>query len=97
MDISPDGTISFLTPNAQFSNNKMEADRVYSTLADLKLPLKTAKPTGYETLTLFCSAEKIKLFDANYDENGFYTITKPDEARLQALLARLDLLENAEW
>jgi len=97
MDISPDGSITFLAPSIQLPDNKFEAERIYSTLADLDLRIKIAEPVGYETINLFCSTEKIDLFDVDFEKEQFYIIKKTDETRLKDLIARLDQLEKVEW
>ncbi|MCP4372782.1 MAG: DUF4384 domain-containing protein [Deltaproteobacteria bacterium] len=90
------GGIVFFIPGKGFSNKKIEAERVYSTTEDLDLTIVVAPPDGLETINLFCSPEKIKLFEANLEE-GLYIIQPHDEKRLQALSDRLDQLSQYEW
>lgn len=109
MRIATDGTITFLAPSRQIPEPKIQGGRVYSTgssvepqseeeaLYDLGLRLLTAPPSGTETLNLFCSAEKIELFDADFAKEPFYTITPEDNERLNALSVRLEQLQQVAW
>ena len=97
MDISTNGDITFIVPSIQVPDNKVDGQRVYSTLYDFELEITIAPPSGIETLNLFCSPEKIDFFEVNFEHEPFYTITKDDEERLQDLMARLAQLKNYEW
>ncbi|MCP4374361.1 MAG: DUF4384 domain-containing protein [Deltaproteobacteria bacterium] len=92
-------SIVFFIPGKEFSNNKIEAERVYSTAQYLDLPIRIAPPDGLETINLFCSPEKIKLFEADEAdlEKGLYIIRTDDKKRLQELSDRLDQLSKYEW
>jgi hypothetical protein len=92
------GEISFLLPYSKARDNRIKGGRVYSTLHDFELAMKASPPYGYGTINIFCSPEKIVLFEPDFgQEEMFYTI-KPDETdRLQALLNRLDQLQQSEW
>ena len=92
------GEISFLLPYSKAPDNRIEGGRVYSTLHDFELNMKASPPYGYGTINIFCSPEKIALFEPDFgQEEMFYTI-KPDEKdRLQALLNRLEQLQQSEW
>jgi hypothetical protein len=96
MHIASDGNITFLTPSKAVPAEKLEGERVYSTLYDFDLPLKVIGPGGIETINLFSSLEKIELFDVDSDET-FPTITINDEEALQKLLNNLEALEEIEW
>lgn len=91
------GDITFLIPSFKLTENKVEGGRVYSTVYDFDIPIKVAPPAGYETVNIFCSPEKFDLFDADFDQEGVYTIRPDDTERLQQLLARLEQLEEQEW
>jgi hypothetical protein len=91
------GDITFLIPSFKLTENKVEGGRVYSTLYDFDLPIKVAPPDGYETVNLFCSPEKLDLFDADFDTEKVYTVTPDDTEKLQKLLERLERLEKQEW
>lgn len=97
MHIAADGEIAFLVPNVSTIDHKVEGKRIYSTLQDFNLPIKASSPQGIEVINLFCSPKKFDLFQADFKQTPFYTITREDEQRLKDLLARLDKLENAEW
>jgi hypothetical protein len=97
MDISTNGDITFIVPSIQVPEGKVEAQRVYSTLHDFGLEITIAPPSGIETLNLFCSSEKIELFEADFEREPFYTISKDDQERIQDLMARLEQLQNYEW
>lgn len=97
MDISPEGDITFIIPSIKVQDNKVEADKVYSTLHHFELPIKIAPPAGYETLNLFCTTEEFAFFDPNFEQEAFYTIKKDDEERLNALIARLEKLNDITW
>ncbi|MDY0091573.1 MAG: DUF4384 domain-containing protein [Candidatus Vecturithrix sp.] len=97
MDISPEGDITFIVPSIKVSENKIEPDKVYSTLHHFDLPIKIAPPTGYETINLFCTTEQFAFFDATFEQEPFYTIKKDDKERLSALIARLEQLKEMEW
>jgi hypothetical protein len=91
------GGITFLIPSSYSPDNKVEGRRVYSTLHDFKLGLTVAPPYGYETLNLFCSTEKLDLFDADFEKEPVYTIKPDDEEKIRKLLDRLDRLNAYEW
>lgn len=97
MDISPEGDITFIVPSIKVRENKVEADKVYSTLLHFELPIKIAPPTGYETINLFCTTEPFTFFDATFEQEPFYTIKKDDKERLSALIARLEQLKEMAW
>ncbi len=92
------GEISFLLPYSESYDNRIKGGRVYSTLHDFGLNMNVTPPHGYGTINIFCSPEKIELFEPDFgQEKMFYTI-KPDEKdRLQVLLNRLDQLQQFEW
>lgn len=92
------GEISFLLPYSEAPDNRIKGGRVYSTLHDFGLNLKVSPPYGYGTINIFCSPEKIELFEPDFGQDEiFYTIKPDDEDRLQALLTRLDQLQQSEW
>lgn len=91
------GDITFLLPNGQFRDNKIEEGRVYSTAEDFNLAIRTALPTGFDTLNLFCMAEKLDLFDADFEKAPIYQIAADDDAQLRKLAERLELLKTQEW
>jgi len=91
------GAITFLFPNRYFPDNKITGGKVYSTLYDFNIKATVGLPYGVETINIFCSPEKIDLFGADFKEAGYYTIKPDDEAGLQALLDRLNQLEQREW
>lgn len=97
MDISPEGDITFIIPSIKVLENKVEADKVYSTLHHFELPIKIAPPTGYETINLFCTTEQFAFFDVKFEQEPFYTIKKDDKERLSALTARLEQLKEMAW
>ena len=98
MEISPAEGIRFLIPSRQIPDNKVKGKRVYSTLYDFKLKLQGTSAPGYEILNLFCSPEKIDLFDTALSEKKpYYTITPKDEEQLRKLLDRLEHLQKQEW
>ncbi|GAK57976.1 hypothetical protein U27_04949 [Candidatus Vecturithrix granuli] len=97
MDISPEGDITFIVPSIKVPENKVEADKVYSTLHHFELPIKIAPPTGYETINLFCTTEPFTFFDTTFEQEPFYTIKKDDKERLSALIARLEQLKEIVW
>ena len=70
---------------------------MYSTLSDFGINIIVEPPNGYETITLFCSPEKLDLFEVDFEKEPFYTIEPDDEERLRQLLARLDQLAEREW
>jgi len=91
------GDIQFLLPNYKFLDNKIEAGRVYSTLHDFGLKIKVAPPYGVEVINIFCSAEKIDLFETDFEKEPYYTVKHDDDERLEALLNRFERLEQVEW
>ena len=97
MHISSKGDITFIAPSAQVPDNKVEAQRVYSTLQDFEMNIKIAPPTGVEIINIFSSTEKIDLFDADFTTEPFYTISKDNEERIKSLISRLDQLNDLEW
>lgn len=91
------GDITFLVPSAQVLDNKIEGERVYSTVNDFKMNIKTAKPAGYETINFFCMPAKFDLFDPALISGGGYTIKPNETEKLTQLLERLNQLEQVEW
>jgi hypothetical protein len=62
------------------------------------MSMKVAPPYGVEVLNIFCSTEKIDLFEINFEEDEpFYTVKHDNEEQLKALLDRLEQLEQSEW
>ena len=97
MDISTNGDITFIAPSVKVPDSTIEKERVYSTLHDFGLNITVAPPIGVETINLFCSAEKLALFEVDLKKEPFYTIASDDEERLKKLLASLEELEKSEW
>ncbi|MBD3304786.1 DUF4384 domain-containing protein, partial [candidate division KSB3 bacterium] len=97
MDISTNGDITFIAPSQQVRDTQIEGGRVYSTLYDFDLNITIAPPIGVEVINLFCSAEKVQLFETTFEQTPFYTISKDDEEELKQLIARLDRFKDVEW
>ncbi len=97
MDISTNGDITFLAPSQYIPETQIEAQRVYSTLNDFELKMKTSPPAGYETLNFFCTTEKVNFFDADFQKEPVYTIPRDDDERLNALLKTLESLKQQDW
>ena len=97
MDISPEGDITFIVPSIKVQDNKVEADKVYSTFHHFDLPIKIAPPTGYETINLFVRLKEFAFFETNFEQEPFYTIKKDDEERLNKLIAALEKLNDTIW
>jgi len=97
MHISADGSITFLAPNRLVPDTRIEGGRIYSTLHDFGMKLRVELPYGIDTINLFCSTEKIDLFEADFEKESFYTVHPDDEERLKKLLNSLDQLKNYEW
>jgi len=91
------GNITFLLPNQQFSDSRIEAGQVYSTLHHFDMDIPVGPPPGSETINLFCSNEKLDLFKADFNKEAYYTIAPDDEERLIELLDSLNQLEGREW
>lgn len=91
------GDITFLVPSYKSVDAKIEGGRIYSTLHDFGLKFKVGPPYGYDTINLFCSSQKIELFEADFNKEKVYTVTSDNKERLQALLNRLDQLEQYDW
>jgi hypothetical protein len=90
------GDITFLLPNQNFPDQKIEANQPYST-NQFGLHFTVKAPPTNEVVNLFCSQEKIDWFDANMDQGSYYIISPTDEKRLQYLSDKLDELERSEW
>ncbi len=97
LHVSANGDMTFLVPNAEHPDVKIEPDTVYSTLQHFDLGMTAAEPKGVEALNIFCIAQQFDLFDADFEKEAYYSITKNDEKRLQNLLTRLDQLKDYEW
>lgn len=93
----PEESITFLLPNYQFPDIKIEGNRVYSTLHDFNMNITVAPPKGHETLNLFCSAQKVEFFDADFNNEPFYAIAHNDQERIEILADHLNQLKNHEW
>jgi hypothetical protein len=95
------GDITFLLPNRDFPDGRMEGGRVYSTVYDLNKNLTATLPKGLSLATdhmkLFCSTKKLVLAEPDWGTNGVYVVTPFDEKRLKTLLDRLQQLEQEEW
>jgi hypothetical protein len=93
-----DGDIQFLFPSRQFSDNKLKGGKVYSTAYDFKMEkMKVGPPEGVETINIFCSPEKLNLFETDFKENEYYIIKPTEAEKLSALLERLNQLEPHAW
>ena len=106
MDISEDGSITFLAPSAKIPPDaKLQGDKAYSSGVlpksaseyDFGLGITAVPPTGTETLYLFCSPQKLDLVKANFQETPFVIIKPDDKKGLEALLAQLDRFKGKEW
>ncbi|GAK53912.1 hypothetical protein U14_05187 [Candidatus Moduliflexus flocculans] len=97
MDISTNGDISFLIPSQYFQHTGIEAQKTYSTDADLGLKIKVSMPKGTEALNIFCTREPFALFEADLKKEAVYTIPANDTARLEKLHSRLEELKGIEW
>lgn len=92
------GDIFFLVPSHNVSDNRIKGGQRYSTLADFDMYIEGEPPAGTEIVNLFCSPEKIDLFDADLNENKPFYIVKPDdEKKLKELIMRLEQLKNQKW
>lgn len=97
MDISTNGDITFIAPSVVMLDNKVEGERVYSTLSDFNMNIKVAPPGGIETINILCSPEKFDLFEHDFEQEPLYTVKTHDEERIKKLLASLAQLEQLEW
>lgn len=96
-NMSTGGDITFLLPNHQFPATRIEAGQVYSTLHHFNMDVAVAPPSGFEAINLFCSPEKLDLFEVDFAKEPYYVITPNDEERLKKLLDRLGQLKEREW
>lgn len=92
-----DGGITFLLPNREFSDAKIEAGKAYSTTQNFNIQVTVGAPSAYEMVNLMCSQDKIDWFGADAGKDAFYAIMPTDEKRLQHLLKSLEQLERSEW
>jgi hypothetical protein len=110
MRIQPDGTISFLLPNAQTPQVKLIKNVVYSTgrlpdsaavengiLYDFGVPLTPSSQVGTDVYNLFCSATLLPFEGLNLLQMPEYSLTPKDTPQLQALLSSLQRLTGMEW
>ena len=97
MDISTNGDITFIAPSVVMPENKVEGERVYSTLSDFNMNIKVAPPGGIETINILCSPEPFNLFEHDFDKEPLYTIETHDKDRIEKLTEKLNLLEQIEW
>ena len=97
MDISTNGDIAFLAPSQYFQHSEIEAEKVYSTDADLGLKIKVSTPKGTEALNIFCTREPFALFETDLKKEAVYTIPANDTVRLDKLQRRLEQLNEIEW
>lgn len=91
------GDIVLLLPNQKFSEAKIEADLVYSTVENFGIDITAGEPPAVETINLFCSVEKLDWLKELSDNESYYVIAPTDEKRLQFLLENLELLKQSEW
>lgn len=91
------GDITFLVPNANLRDNKVQGGRVYSTRYDFNLKLTVAPPSGFDTVNLFCSPQPITLFETDFEGQIAYVITPEDDEKLRRLLTHLEQLEQQPW
>lgn len=94
---STGGDITFLLPNQQFPDTKIKAGQVYSTLHHFNMDVAVGPPGGFEAINLFCSPEKLDLFEVDFAKESYYVITPNDEERLKQLLEGLNQLEGRDW
>ncbi|MCP4401038.1 MAG: DUF4384 domain-containing protein [bacterium] len=97
MDISTNGDITFIAPSVVMLDNKVEGERVYSTVSDFNMNIKVAPPGGIETINILCSPEKFDLFEYDVKEESLYIIKTHDEERIRKLIESLEQLEQHEW
>lgn len=94
---STGGNITLLLPNRQSPDTRIKAGQVYSTLHHFNMDIVVGPPPGFEAINLFCSSEKLDLFEIDFAKDPYYVITPNDEERLQKLLDNLNQLEGREW
>jgi hypothetical protein len=110
MAISTDGSLLFLVPSRGIPDTRIKGGKVYSTgllaeptsgedpaLYDFGMKIRVAPPQGIEVINLFCSTEKVELFEVDFEQEPVYEIKPDDEERLKALFDRLDQFETTEW
>ncbi len=93
-----DDTIIFLLPNQNFPEVYLEKGRMYSLKHDFNMNLSFSPPAGFDVLTLFCSAEKVDLFDlATLKEGKYYIILPTQNEARKYLLEQIRQLQQVTW
>lgn len=90
------GEITFLLPNQNFPDQKIEANQPYST-NQFGLHFTVNAPAANEVVNFICSQEKIDWFGPDAAQTSYYIISPTDEKRLHYLSNKLDELEASEW
>lgn len=97
-DFSTDGSITVLFPNRFQTNNKIKGGRKYELPGeDGGYKIRVRGPAGIERLKLFATTEDIQLYERDYSQSPFSTVTDGDQSFARGLQVTMDGLKKTDW
>lgn len=97
-NFSTDGTIAVLFPNRYQPGNAAKAGRTYEIPAeDGGYKIRARGPAGIERLKLFATSRDVPLYERDYSQAPFGTVTDGDQTSLRGLQAVLDEMGTSDW
>lgn len=97
-DFTTSGSVHVLFPNSFMPDNKVKAGRVY-TIPDAQagFKIRVKDPPGIERVKLFATTKDIPLFQEDYSQEKFRSVTPENYSVSRDLEAVIDSLEQNAW
>jgi hypothetical protein len=97
-DFTTSGSVRVLFPNSFASDNKIKAGRVYALPeAQAGFKIRVKEPAGVERLKLFATTKNVPLFQQDFSQEKFRSITSETYNVTRDLEAVVNSLEDNEW
>ena len=97
-DFTTSGSIHVLFPNSFMPDNKVKAGREYAFPdAQAGFKIRVKGPPGIERLKLFATTKDIPLFEEDYSQESFRSVTSDSYSVSRDLQAVINSLEENAW
>jgi TolB-like protein len=97
-DFTTSGSIHVLFPNSFMPDNRVKAGREYAFPdAQAGFKIRVKGPPGIERLKLFATTKDIPLFEEDYSQESFRSVTSDSYSVSRDLQAVIDSLEENAW
>lgn len=97
-DFTTSGSIHVLFPNSFMPNNRVKANRTYRIPdAQAGFKIRVTGPPGIERLKLFATTKDIPLFEEDFSQESFRSISGETYSVTRDLQAVIDSLEDNAW